>query len=241
MIRYYCSGLDNNKPFENGIGDMLKKELKRTKNILYIPAGFHKLKRLKEIHIPLFTKSLKNSNIIFDNIYIITTKTTKNEAKEFVDKADIIMLMGGDPFKQKEICENLDIIENLKKFTGIILGISAGAMFMSKYIYNLPWYPGIKIEKGLNLDNISIHPHNNILEEEYPKTLKIEDETFVKEDLIKVAKEYGNFYLLQDVINKENKFDISLIKVVNGKIEYYIENNGKIWLATDKDIKLLRI
>lgn len=123
-----------------------------------------------------------------------------------------------------------------------MLGFSAGAMFMSKYIIITPCseeYPDFHIEEGLNFDGISIYPHNNTSNEIYPDTLIVGDETYQKEDLIKVASIYGNFYLLQDNQKENGLFDISIIKSNNGNIEFYIENDGKIWEVSN-DIKLLR-
>ena len=57
-------------------------------------------------------------------------------------------------------------------------------------------------------------------------------------DLIKVAKEYGKYYCLQDYQREDGLFDISIIKSNNGIIEYYTENNGKIWEVSD-DINLV--
>ena len=99
-------------------------------------------------------------------------------------------------------------------------------------------YPEFHIEDGLNLDGISIFPHNNTTEDEYPEVLDIGGEIYRKEDNIKVAQEYGEFYLLQDNMNDDMSFDVSIIKSTNGNLEYYTENNGKIWLATSEGIEL---
>lgn len=108
------------------------------------------------------------------------------------------------------MCEQLDILEELKKFDGIVMDFSAGAMLMSKYIIIIPCsdeYPDFHIEDGLNFDELSIYPHNNTSENVYPNTLIVGNETYHKKYLIPVAKKYGKFYLLQD-----NEGDISFIK-----------------------------
>lgn len=92
-------------------------------------------------------------------------------------------------------------------------------------------YPDFHIEEGLNLDGISIYPHNNTNDKDYPDTLVVRDETYNKEDLIKVANQYGDYYLLQDYLRKDGFTDISLIKSTNSSIELYTENDGKIWIA----------
>lgn len=236
MVRYYCSGFDVNNAFGHGLGDMFKTELKDAKSIVYIPGSPEKIEKAKIKYIPVFTNHFKNVGIEFDEVNLITPDLTSEEAKEMISNASFIMLMGGDPFKQKEMCERLNILGTLKNYNGVMVGFSAGAMLMSKYIIITPCseeYPDFHIENGLNFDEISIYPHNNTAEEIYPDTLVVGDETYQKSDLIKVANEYGNFYLLQD-----NDTDISIIKSSNGNIEFYIENDGKIWEVSN-DINLI--
>lgn len=241
MIRYYCSGFDTSNAFGHGLGDMFKSELKYTKSIVYIPGSPEKIEKAKTKYVPAFTTHFKNVGIEFENINIITPALTSYEAKRMIQEASFIMLMGGDPFKQKEMCEKLDIIEDLKSFNGIMMGFSAGAMLMSKYIIITPCsleYPEFRIEKGLNFDNLSIYPHNNTSNIEYPDVLSVGEETYKKQDLIKVANEYGSFYLLQDNLREDGLTDVSIIKSTNGVIEYYYEFDGKIWVV-NHDIELL--
>ena len=132
----------------------------------------------------------------------------------------------------KKMCEKLELVEELKKYNGVMLGFSAGAMLMSKYIIITPCseeYPDFHIEGGLNFDELSIYPHNNTSSEEYPDELVAGDEKYNKSDLIKVSNEYGKFYLLQDYQRDDGMFDISIIKSTDGNVEYYIENSGKVW------------
>lgn len=244
MIRYYCSGFNINDPFGYGLGTMIKPELKDTNSIVYIvgsPKKPKKIEKAENVHKKNFDESLTRNGITFENSYIIKPDTNPELAKKWIDESSFLMLMGGDPFDQKEMCENLGIIDNIKNYKGIMMGFSAGAMLMSKYMIITPCseeYPDFHIEEGLNFDNISIYPHNNTSSEEYPDILDIGGEIYKKEDLIKVAKEYGKFYLIQDYPREDGLFDISIIKANNGIIEFYTENNGKIWEVTD-DISLL--
>lgn len=237
MIRYYCSGFDINDAFGHGLGDMFKAELKDTKRIVYVPGGYKKIEKAKTKFVPRFVERFKRIGIEFEQVNLITPDLTKEQAKEMIKGASFIMLMGGDPFEQMKICKDLDIINDLKQFNGLMLGFSAGAMLMSKYMIITPCsekYPDFRIEKGLNFDELSIYPHNNTSDEIYPDTLVVGDETYQKQDLIKVANEYGKFYLLQDYQREDGLFDISIIKSINGNIEYYIENNGKLWEVNDE-------
>lgn len=243
MIRYYCSGFDINNAFGHGLGEMFKSELTDTKSIVYVPGGADKMQKVREKYVPIFTEHFKKAGITFEQVNIISPELSKEQAKEMIANASFIMLMGGDPFKQKDMCERLGILEDIKRFNGILLGFSAGAMLMSKHIIITPCseeYPDFHIEDGLDFDGLPIYPHNNTSNEEYPDELVAGDEVYKKADLIKVASEYGKFYLLQDFQRENGLFDISIIKSSNGNIEYYTENNGKIWEVSN-NISLVNI
>lgn len=244
MIRYYCSGYDINNAFGHGLGDMLKKELKGTRSLVLIPGGEDKIEKVKSKYLPIFVEHFKNVGINFDEVSLITTDMEQEIAIEKVASADFILLMGGDPFKQKDICEKLGLIDTLKNYNGIMMGFSAGAMLMSKYIIITPCseeYPDFHIEEGLNFDELSIYPHNNTTSEDYPEILYVNDEEYKRDDLISVANDYGNFYLLQDNCRENGITDVSLIKSTDGKIEFYTENDGKIWEVDKNGVKLLRL
>ncbi len=239
MTRYYCSGFDIMNAFGHGLGEQFRKELKRTGSIVFIPAGEERVEKAKNKTVPIFMEHLKNVGIEFERTILITPDFTKEEAKEAVKNADMLMLLGGNPFRLKELCMELDLIKALQDYNGLMVGLSAGAMFMSKYIIITPCseeYPDFQVEEGLNLDGISIYPHNNTGEEEYPEKLVSGDETYVMNDLLKVATEYGEFYLIQDHMRESGETDVSLIKVTDGRPEIYQENEGKIWKATESKI-----
>ena len=241
MTRYYCSGFDINDAFGHGLGDMFLSELKDRKNIVYIPGSPEKIQKAKDKYVPAFTNHFKNVGIEFAPSTIITAYMSPEESQQTVREASFVMLMGGDPFKQRDMCDKLGLLEVLKKYDGVLLGFSAGAMLMSKYIIITPCseeYPDFHIEEGLNLDGISIYPHNNTNKEEYPDTLVVGDETYKKEDLIKVANQYGDYYLLQDYLREDGLTDVSIIKSTNGSIELYTENDGKIWTAKNNGVVL---
>lgn len=244
MIRYYCSGFDVNNAFGHGLGDMFKTELRDTKSIVYIvgsPKQPEKIKKAIETYEPAFRNHFEKVGIFFDEVHIIEPSISSDKAKKWIDESSFLMLMGGDPFDQKEMCEKLNIIENIKNYQGVMMGYSAGAMLMSKYMIIVPCskqYSDFHIAEGLNFDELSIFPHNNTSISEYPNILDMGKEIYRKEDLIKAANEYGKYYCLQDYQREDGLFDISIIKSNNGSIEFYVENDGKIWEASD-DVNLV--
>lgn len=241
MIRYYCSGFDINNAFGHGLGEMFKSELKDTKSIVCIPAGAERVEKAKTKYLPIFMNYFDNVGIRFDQVNLITPDLSKAQAVEMCENASFIMLMGGCPFKQKQLCEQVGIMQSLKDYKGVMLGFSAGAMMMSKHIIVTPCseeYPTLRIEDGLNLDGLSIFPHNNISTIEYPDEFMADDGIYRKADLIEAARQCGPFYLLQDNLRENGKTDVSIIKSSDGKIEFYTENEGKIWMV-DKEVRPL--
>ena len=241
MTRYYCSGFDIHNAFGHGLGEMFKRELTDTKSIIFIPGGADKIEKAINKNIPVFIEHFKNVGIQFEHVGVITPDLSKQEAGELIRNADFVMLMGGNPFKQKKLCIKLDLLRELQNYNGVMLGYSAGAMLMSKYIVITPCseeYPDFQIEEGLNLDDISIYPHNNTSDKIYPETLVGGDETYQREDLVKVAKDCGEFFLLQDNMRENGWTDVSVIKSSNGKLEYYIENEGKVWKVTKDGVEI---
>lgn len=240
-VNYFCSGFAHENAFWQELASKLKKDLKDTKSIVYIPGNPKNIEKARAKTIPAFTEHFKNAGIEFEATYLITPDMDKEEAKGLVDNASFIMLMGGCPFKQKEMCDNLDILNKLKKYKGIMCGYSAGAMLMSKYIIITPCseeYPEFRIEEGLNLAEISIYPHNNFEGDIYPEKVNTGEEIYNREDIIKVAEEYGDFYLLQDNLNEHGIYDVSLIRTCGDNIEFLIQNDGKVFKATKDGIEL---
>ena len=240
-VNYFCSGFDINHAFWKELSDRFKSEMKDTKSIVFIPGGVNKIEKVKTKYVPIFLEHFIGAGINFEEYHIITNETTN--AKELIENASFVMLMGGDPFAQKELCEQLGIIDTLKNYNGVLLGMSAGAMLMSKYIIITPCsqeYPDFHIEPGLNLSNISIYPHNNFEGNEYPNKIDLGDEIYTKDDLLKVASQYGNFYLLQDHMTNENITNVSLIRTHNDEMEFITQNEGKIFVATPNGIELLK-
>ena len=64
-------------------------------------------------------------------------------ANESYRKASLIYLHGGNPIIQKQLYEDKGIYELLKHYEGLMLGASAGAMNMSRYITLTPTNEGV--------------------------------------------------------------------------------------------------
>lgn len=243
-INYFCSGFNKEKAFWDELGNKLREDLVDTKRIIYIPASNkeEKIKRVIEEKVPVFREHFKKVGIIFDEEVCITPETSKEEAQRLVKESNMIMLMGGNPFHQQELLKEKELIDLLKNYSGVILGFSAGAMNMSKYIIITPCseeYPDFDIREGLNLSNISIYPHNNFDGDTFPEKIVLGDEITTSKDLNTVSSKYGNFYCLQDHYHEDSTTSVSLIRTTNETVEFLTDNDGKVWKVTPTGFDLI--
>ncbi|MBQ9072240.1 MAG: Type 1 glutamine amidotransferase-like domain-containing protein [Bacilli bacterium] len=230
--------------FFHELAQKLKSDLNSTNRIVYIPGSTkpEKIEKAKKVYVPLFTEHFKRIGIEFKNIDLITPDMDKKLAQQLVINSDMVMLMGGNPFLQKDLIESKHLSKLLQNYNSVIMGFSAGAMNMSKYIIITPCseeYPKFDIRPGLNLSNISIYPHNNFEGDIFPDKVDMGGEITISSDLLKVAKEYGNFYCLQDHTLSNGLTNVSLIRTSDNNIEIITDNNGKVWEVTELGFNLV--
>ena len=243
-VRYYLSGCAHTRSFNNNLGNLLIKDITQTNNIVFI-AGEpedHEFTRGSAIW---FLKELKRRHVVFDRYHVIISTTPYYLAQRWIKTADMIVLFGGNPLKQKKMCKTLGIYKMLRDFDRIMLGMSAGAMLMSEKIIITPIseeYPDLIIRDGLNKDGISIYPHNNTELDEYPECIERGNgEVYWRRDFFDAYDLAGPFYLLQDIHENIASRDIchqSFIRA-DGNVVIHYENNGKAWIVNKNDINLI--
>lgn len=116
------------------------------------------------------------------DITVIDERINKKNAKESILSADVVYLLGGNPLNQLEYIKSNEFDQVLRKYDGIILGTSAGAMNMAKYGYyskdkdclNTFFYD------ALGIVDVTIDPHFDIENKEQVKDALI----FSKEHVI---------------------------------------------------------
>ncbi len=167
-INYLFSGVDKEKGFDEVQSKYLKQDIKENQIITFIASTFdnheqnimHKNKTLN-----FFSKI----NITFKKNYLIDNNVTKEEAKEFIKKSNIIYLMGGDTYLQNNSLDEYEL-KPLIKEKSFIIGVSAGSLNQTKRVVYQD-YNDIKDYEGLGFTNISIYPHLDFLNIDYLKEL----------------------------------------------------------------------
>lgn len=215
-IRYYCSGWEKENAFPKELSVLLKKDIKSFHKIVFVPSNFNNKDKIERNSKCLINK-FELSHLVFNNVVILDEHMSSQAMYNHIITANVVFLMGGNPTTQIEIIDSYFLKDAIKNTDAIVMGMSAGAMCMSKYSILLPInekYPIMQIKKGLNLSGISIYPHYNS-NGDFPEVLKNGTEETKKSDLLYATANYGTIYLLSDN---------SQIREKNGKLSFIGEN-----------------
>lgn len=228
-INYLFSGVDKEKGFDEVQSKYLKQDIKENQIITFIASTFDN----HEQNIMYKNKTLNffsKINITFKENYLIDNNVTKEEAKEFIKKANIIYLMGGDTYLQNNSLDEYEL-KPLIKEKSFIIGVSAGSLNQTKRVIYQD-YNDIKDYEGLGFTNISIYPHLDFLNIDYLKELfKISKITKL------VALPNSSFIRIED--NKEmfvgDYYEIENEKINLVKKDYEkINHLGSVTLETER-------
>lgn len=159
MINYLFSGIDKVNGFTKEQATSLKKDIKDNSIITFIASDFDNTEKT-DTNKKLLIDTFNNIGINFKCEYLVDKRVSKDEAKELLNKSDIVFLMGGDTYKEMKSINEYDIKEDITN-RKLILGVSAGSLNQSKNVVYLDEYQDYKLVKyeGLGLVDFNIYPH----------------------------------------------------------------------------------
>jgi len=206
-IKYLFSGIDVENGFNDKIVPFLQSDIKGGK-IVFIPTVFidnDKNQQFSDLYLKIFS----NIGISFNNAIIINSKMNKERAKEEVETADVIFLMGGNTEAQIKNIKEYGLIPSLQKRDGVTIGISAGSINMSDNVILVRYDKETLLYKGIGLVDINVDPHfsfedkeyiqNNLLPASYGKKLIcLTDESIIRISETNEIMYFGNCYEIKD-------------------------------------------
>ena len=146
--------------------------------------------------------------------------------KELVDKADLIIAMGGHVPTQNSFFQEIDLKKHLQEFRGIWIGSSAGSMNSATLVYAQPELEGEVIDPtyqrfvpGLGLTEKMILPHYSSWKND------VIDGFRLLEDITYPDSQGHTFYLMEDGSYVLGDTEEKIEEVVG---EYYILRDGAI-------------
>ena len=239
-IHYLCSGFGMEHSFVNKFGELLSADLPEKDSLVMIPCT----ENPEELHAHLsfFTEQLAEAEIIFNKHIILSSTMSHEEQCKYIKNANLIYFMGGYPFAQKEFIIRNKLEEALRNHQGVALGISAGAMNMSKYIIMVTDGPNsneTRISEGLGLVDFSVFPHCAFSGDVFAPSFYIGADLVDSATLLHASQGKGDVYFLQNKTDTDT-LKISFIRVENNKLQFVSMYDGKVWKATENGFEIIK-
>lgn len=168
MVRILTSGFPNG--FTDDFKNVLKTYLKVGMNFAFVASEFENIYEKTDWYCNNFLKMFSDCGITFDSVNVIDGRMSKETAQDMVRNSDVLWLAGGDTPIQFAYLESYGLIPCIREQTGVIIGMSAGSINMTKMaICTLTCkHNELKIYEALGLVEFSVEPHfdkDNITEE----------------------------------------------------------------------------
>lgn len=163
------SGPDKTKYFSKKIEYAILGLVTNPRLMVVIPANPYN-KEKNERHFNGNNETIgvcKTFKKIFPNlgdIILLDSRVNKTQGIKYLKEADIIYLLGGNPFEQLDYLKNNNYDEEIIKSDAVVIGVSAGSMnlSMNSYCSRDDEFPKSIFYKGLGLVDITIDPHFDI-------------------------------------------------------------------------------
>lgn len=223
MINYLMSGIDKENGFTSEQVNSLKKDIKDNSVITFIASNFDNIEKTVK-NKNLLVEAFNKVGINFKCEYLVDKRVTKEEAKELLNKSNIVFLMGGDTYKEMQSINEYKIKDDITS-RDLIIGVSAGSLNQSKNVIYLDEYQDYKLVKyeGLGLVEFNIYPHLDLKNEEFLKEIftvsndrpliALPNESFIRCENDKIEY-HGNYYKVRNgvmIINDKEYSDIKEI------------------------------
>lgn len=219
-IKYLFSGINEENGFDDEIVPFLQSDIKGGK-IVFIPTNFND-KDKNQTFLDLDLKLFNDIGINFDKAIVIDSMMNKELAKEEVESADVIFLLGGNTEEQIRNIKEYDLIPSLQRRDGVTIGISAGSINMSEGVVLVRFDKETLYYKGIGLIDINVDPHFSIKDEKYiqnnllpssygKKLICLTDESIIRVSELNEIMYFGNCYEIKN----------GNIKLIDNNIDQY--------------------
>ena len=106
----------------------------------------------------------------FSRYDVIDNRTDPLKAKQLIQEASCIFLMGGHAVWQFQLICEKGIAEEIRRSTAVILGVSAGSINMAKHSVDI--WESLEPYDGLGLADITVKAHFDMENKELLQTLQ---------------------------------------------------------------------
>ena len=106
----------------------------------------------------------------FSRYCVIDDRTGLSDAKELIQGASCIFLMGGHAVRQFQLMCEKGIVDEIRESSAVILGVSAGSINMAKRAVDI--WESLTPYDGLGLADITVKAHFDFENKELAETLR---------------------------------------------------------------------
>jgi dipeptidase E len=168
MIKILTSGFPDGFPEE--FCNQMKTCVKSGMNFVFVASEFESIYEKNDWYCDHFLKMFSDCGITFGSVSVIDSRMTKEIAQSTVSGADVVWLAGGDTPTQFSYLDSYGLIPCIREHTGVVIGMSAGSINMSKTaVCTLTCeHNEQEIYEALGLVDFSVEPHfdkGNVTEE----------------------------------------------------------------------------
>jgi len=211
MVKILTSGFPNG--FTDDFSMVLKKYIKTGMNFVFVASEFENIYEKTDWYCNHFLKMFSDCGITFDRVDVVDNRMSRETAQGTVRNADVLWLAGGDTPTQFSYLEAYDLISCIKEQKGIIIGMSAGSINMTKTaICTLTCeHDELKIYEALGLVEFSVEPHF--------------DKDNITNELLVISEKYPLYGICDDgaiICTKDNTLYIG---------DVYLIDNGHVTRA----------
>ena len=178
-INYMFSRIDRDKGFNDNQKKYIKEDIKNNMSITFIASLFDEYER-NDTQVKEIVNVFKNIDINFkevhliDNrvskeVHLIDNRVSKEDAYKYIEKTDIVYLMGGSPELEMKSIIEYNLFNILRNRNGITIGTSAGAMNQTDRVIYKDDFKNYELVdyQGLGFIDLNIYPHFDIDNKEY--------------------------------------------------------------------------
>ena len=190
-INYMFSRIDRDEGFNYNQKKYIKEDINSDMSITFIASLFDEYER-NDTQVKEIINVFKNIDINFKEVYLIDNRVSKEDAYKYIEKTDIVYLMGGSPELEMKSIIEYNLFNILNDREGITISTSAGAMNQTDRVIYKDDFKNYELVdyQGLGFIDLDIYPHfdsdskeymNEVLEvSKYTKIVGLPNESFIR-------------------------------------------------------------
>ena len=142
--------------FPEGIAERLKEELVVRNSLVFISAWPSDYERNDDDSAGMHGM-FEEWDMPFSRYCVVDNRTDLSDAKRMIQEASCIFLMGGHAVWQFQLICEKGLVDEIRRSSAVILGVSAGSTNMAKHSVDI--WESLKPYDGLGLANITVKAH----------------------------------------------------------------------------------